>query len=422
MRVLALAAVVLLSACPTTEEPEPLDPNAPKYYSDIQPILQTHCVRCHYADGLGLGDFTDPDVVVGLAGAIVGEVEAGRMPPPASDPECRDYAGSAQLVLPEADKAVFREWRDGGAQLGDPADAVEGNFVETELADADTDFLMLEPYTPVYDDPALPGNEYRCFVLENTAPQTFFITGLSPIIDAQEIAHHIVVSRIDANDGDIPAHDPAEGFECADFNILSGLLGAWAPGMLPIEMPEGYGMRVSPDQNIIMQMHYFDSNPGTDYADQSGYAFRTEPEVDKEMLMIPIGSFDWTIPAGDDSFSHHESYSPTGLGFPVDVDIFGVFPHMHVLGKAWDYWVEHEGGKETCLSQSDVYDFNNQMTYMWNDKVRVGADDQLHFECTWNNSTSNPDRVVDPPQDTSWGEGTDSEMCFFFTYGAAASD
>lgn len=281
---------------------------------------------------------------------------------------------------------------------------------------------MTAAYTPRFADPSFPGNEYRCFVLENTEAETFFITGLSPVIDAQEIAHHIVVSRISADDEDIPAHDAQEGFECADFNILDGLLGAWAPGMLPIEMPEGYGMRVSPNQNIIMQMHYFDSDPGTDYPDRSGYAFRTAPQVDQEMLMIPIGSFDWMIPAGDDNFSHHESYSPAGLGIPLDVDIFGVFPHMHVLGKAWDYWVEDDAGNETCLSRSDVYDFDNQMTYMWTDKVRVAANDRLHFECTWNNSDSNDARVVDPPQNTSWGEGTDAEMCFFFTYGAIAQD
>ena len=59
MRILALAFVVVLSACPTAE-PNPVDPNAPKYYSDIQPIVQTHCVRCHYPGGLGLGDFAQP--------------------------------------------------------------------------------------------------------------------------------------------------------------------------------------------------------------------------------------------------------------------------------------------------------------------------------------------------------------------------
>jgi len=417
MRTLLLASVLLLVACPSVD-PGPVD--APLYYSDIQPIVQTHCIRCHHADGLGLGDFTDPAVVTGLAGASVGEVEAGRMPPPAGDPACRDYAGSAQLVLPEEHKATLRAWFDGGAQLGDEADAVEGNFVQLELTDADTEFRMVEAYTPQFADPTFPGNEYRCFVLENTATEDFFITGLSPIIDAQEIAHHIVVSRIGADDDEIPPHDPLQGFECVDFSILNGLLGAWAPGMLPIEMPEGYGMRVRPNQNIIMQMHYFDSNPEVEHPDRSGYAFRTAETVDQEMLMLPIGSFDWNIPAGDDSYSHHESYSPSELGVPVDVDIFGVFPHMHVLGSAWDFWLEDSDDDETCLSRSDTYDFDNQMTYVWTDKVRVKANDRLHFECTWNNSTSNPDRVVDPPQNTQWGEGTDAEMCFFFTYGAIA--
>jgi len=41
--------------------------------------------------------------------------------------------------------------------------------------------------------------------------------------------------------------------------------------------------------------------------------------------------------------------------------------------------------------------------------------DEIGFECTWNNSTSNPHLFHDPPIDIGYGERTDEEMCFAFT-------
>jgi len=411
--VLAALLAALLAGCTANGDD-------PTYYQDVQPIVQTYCVRCHFEGGLGAGDWTDADTVVALGETLVNAVEAGRMPPPASDPECRDYAGSHQLVMSAEAKTTLREWVDAGKPLGNPAEAVDGDPVAPTLADADTEFRMAAPYTPNFDDPNFPGNEYRCFVLPNDATEPFFVTGLSPLVDAQEIAHHIVISRID-KDAALPDHVAEEGFECSNFNILEDMLAGWAPGMAPVELPEGYGMRVAPDQNLIMQMHYYESDPTQTFSDQSGYAFRTTDAVDLNTLMIPLGSFNWTIPAGDDSFTDHGSVSLAGMGIPVDVDLFGVFPHMHVLGDSWRYWIEHDDGSTTCLSESDKYDFDNQMTYMWNDPPRVVGTDRIHFECTWNNSTSNPDRVYDEPRDTGFGEGTDEEMCFMFTYGAAAN-
>ena len=42
--------------------------------------------------------------------------------------------------------------------------------------------------------------------------------------------------------------------------VISGtgaMLGGWAPGMQPIELPEGVGILIQPDDYIIIQMHYY---------------------------------------------------------------------------------------------------------------------------------------------------------------------
>ena len=83
---------------------------------------------------------------------------------------------------------------------------------------------------------------------------------------------------------------------------------------------------------------------------------------------------------------------------------------MHILGKGYELSTDNE-----CLIASDNYDFDNQLTYMYHEPVTVPAGSNIHMSCTWNNSTSNPDLIIDPPQDIGYGERTDEEMCYAFT-------
>ena len=48
------------------------------------------------------------------------------------------------------------------------------------------------------------------------------------------------------------------------------------------------------------------------------------------------------------------------------------------------------------------------------DPVDIDANERVNMACTWNNSTSNPDLIINPPQDIGWGERTDQEMCYGF--------
>jgi len=387
----------------------------PTYYADVKPLLAQHCTRCHNSDGLGVGDFTDIEQVEAMAPAIQSAILDNRMPPPASDPGCQDYTGSDNLTLSDEEKATISAWIDGDTPLGDPADEPEIPIVSDQLADPDIVLMMDQAYTPAYTDDNNPGNEYRCFILEKPDDlSSFYITGMAPIIDQAAISHHAVLFT--ASDEELAPYredfEDGNGVDCIDdLNAIDGMLSAWAPGMLPIEFPEGHGVYVSEGQNIILQMHYYAGPDNVGIADQSGYAFDIAESVDTTVLMAPVGSFNFQIPANDDDYTHEESFYNSYL----DLKIFGIFPHMHVLGQRFSAAVEHADGSETCLVDGD-YDFDNQMTYQFTEPVAFGQGDQLRFSCNWNNSTSNPDLPVDEPQTTYYGERTDEEMCFFFSF------
>ena len=121
--------------------------------------------------------------------------------------------------------------------------------------------------------------------------------------------------------------------------------------------------------------------------------------------MAPLGIFDFTIPAGDDAYSISNTFQ-----LPLDVTLWGVFPHMHILGSGYEMSLEDQ-----CIVRSDKYDFDNQLTYMFNAPIDIKAEETISWSCTWNNSSSNPDLISNPPTDVGYGERTDEEMCYAFS-------
>lgn len=386
------------------------------WHADINPMMQQHCTRCHQPEGLGVGDFTDIEVVRSFSERIAVRTEAGTMPPPAADPECADYVGSEHLSLPDEKVDLFRQWMELEMPEGDPDTAPDDlPVLAEELTDADLTLLMPEPYEPAFADPQNPGNEYRCFVLDHGRDEDFYVTAFHPVIGEPALVHHVLLLTL--NEDDLPDdYDPAMGVDCmegrgGEIGDVDGMVAGWAPGMPPVEFNDGRGIRVSKDQHLVIQMHYYQAGPHVDgLADQSGYAVRTTSadQISTSMIMAPFGLHDFYIPAGDADHTETET-----IDLPVGGRVHAVFPHMHVLGKHYKVWLERDG-VEQCISEGD-YAFDNQISYVLKEPIPLQAGDKLNLSCTWDNSVDNPDRILETPVDTSFGERTDEEMCYAFS-------
>ena len=187
------------------------------------------------------------------------------------------------------------------------------------------------------------------------------------------------------------------------------MLGGWAPGMDVVEFEENTGLLIQPDDYIVIQVHYYQKPEMGEVLDQSGYAFKTSDEVDTVIQMLPLGPRDFTIPAGAEAHTENWSFET-----PLGMRVWGAFPHMHVLGTGYDFRVEKDG-TDHCLARSDGFDFENQLTYMFEEPFVVEGGDRFKMSCTWNNSPSNDNLIHNPPIDIGQGERTDEEMCFSFT-------
>jgi hypothetical protein len=127
--------------------------------------------------------------------------------------------------------------------------------------------------------------------------------------------------------------------------------------------------------------------------------------------MDVVGPVGFTIPAG--AARHVESESRPNMG--GEITIYGMLPHMHLLGKSYRAWLEDGTGGRTCLNEGR-YSFERQALYIYDEPVRWKPGQSFVAECTWDNSAANPGQIHTPPQDVPWGEGTSQEMCFMVVY------
>lgn len=406
-----LLSMLVLTACTTKEQDSATD--TVTWTKDIQPIVEQHCVRCHQEDGQGTGDFTSYEVVKSMAPLMLNAIDAGTMPPGSADPECHDYKDSEKFVVSDASRDLLATWIEAETPFGDDGDAQTYDRSQSQLENPNLVVTITEPYTPSFTDESNAKNEYRCFALEHGQTEPFYIKALHPKIDNAGMVHHVVLAK--ANDNAVlEGSDNIDGVDCIEDGAFIGgsyqdgaMLGGWAPGMSPVRFPDSAGLLVNPEDKIVIQMHYYQSDSlEANAQDQSGYEFEITTERPENVItMAPLGLHGFTIPAGDESYTFSDS-----LSLPISVNIWGIFPHMHVLGSGYEIKTEDE-----CLLASDNYDFDNQLTYLYDQPIYIPSGTDIQMSCTWNNSTSNPDLVLNPPQDVGYGERTDEEMCYAFT-------
>jgi len=377
-------------------------------------------------------DLTDPEVAIVLGERMAVRTADGTMPPLVADPDCHDYIGSERISMPDSAISVLAEWAAvpvDKRKVGKVEDRVAVPELKYELQEYDMEVRFPTAYNPPFNDAANPGNEYRCFALEHGRDETFWITAMSPVVDAHELVHHIVTYKIKADT--LPAnYDPNLGANCIEnASTGDGMLSGWAPGAFPIEFDPGYGVRVDPDDLIVVQMHYYDNGTQEDVADQSGFRFRTTTEAPIEVYMLPLGPLGFQIPPNTFDHEIQDSLTLPANALPYQVTIHGTFPHMHWAGKSYKAWIEYgpdspNSGEEECVVASkpegavpegeplpNMWDFDNQLTYMFDEPIVVSAGDKLTMKCSFDNPNTSP--IVN-------GERTDEEMCFAFTFASVS--
>ncbi|MCA9582395.1 MAG: hypothetical protein KC416_11415, partial [Myxococcales bacterium] len=290
----------------------------------------------------------------------------------------------------------------------------------------DPDYVagMASAYTPTNAQ----ADDYRCFIVEPdpVPPGDFYLTGYEVQPGQPSLVHHVILYGI-PDDRAASVRQKAENSNGVGFPCFGGVSGGidiplvlWAPGLGRVDMPEGTGFKIAKDRLLVMQVHYnLASDPAPDLTRIRMTAETTVPEpavavplVDTGFELPPEQAYVETSPKLDGSFVH----GAIPIGGDTNVKIYGVFPHMHTLGRTLKVNYTSTAG-DVCLVDVDRWDFNWQDSWWYDEPLIIGNDGvggKVEIQCGYDTSSRK--------ESVFWGDRTVDEMClnYLVVTGAAA--
>jgi mono/diheme cytochrome c family protein len=375
----------------------------PTWWQHVEPLVRSECHLCHgprplYGAPMSLVTYEDALAVHARVAARI-QRSSGQPPmPPAANGHLTDQ-----------EIALIALWSKNGAPEGTPPPS-EGQ-PDGGVAAPDSGHEEPEPpehpeeepylYLPVVAPQAAirPNTEdlYGCFrtVIETDRP--LHVVEIEPMLDELEVVHHILLFR----DGGRNYPEQKTGLLCAADTVLQGdweLLHGWAPGGGEMILPPEAGMKIEDGEHLVVQIHY--NNPGEQtLVDASGMMLKATAALRaNDAATLGVSSSGFSLPPGQPAVTTSGECTLT-----QPMKIFGYSPHMHLLGRGATLELVR-GGQTTTLVDVQSFAFESQILYPAEFDLLAG--DVLRVTCTFDTTSRT--------QTTSFGEGTQDEMCFMF--------
>jgi mono/diheme cytochrome c family protein len=329
--------------------------------------------------------------------------------------------------------AAIDNWVAGGALTGPATDAMcdttptnpDGTIKETEHTFGritpgpnETCYEFKVHQTQgVVDDTKFqiqPGEYYEQFYFEVPWPANQVATAYATLSDNAQVLHHWLLfstNELQAHGNHINA--PLPTLIGTDPILLAG----WAVGGPNLVAPDHVGfMLPDPGQRTInVQWHFYNSTSSVQ-EDGSSVQICTVPREMREHVggVTWLGTEDlngnvWFGGAGmppmqESTFTTTCNPGRNGVGADESIHIIGFEPHMHRIGKRMTTAVrEMDGSMRTIFDEPFV--FGSETHYYVDHELKPGQ--QLVTSCTFFN-----DNNFGVP----FGESSDTEMCYQFTF------
>lgn len=376
---------------------------------DIAPIVYQNCSGCHHEGEVAPFPLVSYHDVAKRAEQVAIVTQSHYMPPWKAAADCPEFVGDRRLT--DSQIALIQKWAAEGAPEGNPNDiAPPPHFASGwKLGAPDAVLQPKAAYTVAAD-----GNDiYRCFVIPTNYSEDRYLQAVEVHPGNHRVVHHIILYLDTSGKArQLALGDPSASYTSfggPGFNA-AGSLGGWAPGMDPVQMPQGTGILLPKGADIVMQVHYHkDGRPETDLT-QLGLYFAKYP-VDKRLRITAAINTAIAIPAGDSDYTARATV-------PVihDVTVLGVMPHMHLLGHDMTVTATLPDGTKQLLVKVPDWDFNWQTIYMYREPLHLPKGSSIDLVAHYDNSADNPRNPNIPPKFVTWGEQTTDEMCIAFVF------
>jgi len=353
------------------------------YAKHVAPILFQHCVECHRPGEVApfsLLSFADAKKRATMIATVTSE---RIMPPWKSVAGHGSFVGERRLTSEEIE--VIARWIDQGMPEGDAQDLpAPPQFTEGwKLGPPDIALTMDE----AYEIPAEGRDIYRNFVFELDIPPGKYLKAVDFRPLNRQIVHHaqlcmdVSEESRKADEADSAAGFPGVGNPPGQ--LLAGSMATWTPGHDPVPLPEGMSMPWKAGADFVLQLHLH--LIGKPEAEQSSLGFYlTDEPPQRSMLDMVLIDMDIDIPPGEQAYCTRAVQV-----MPVDVEVVGVFPHMHLIGHDFKLTAHPPEGDPISLLWIDDWDFNWQTYYQYVTPVKLTAGTRVVMEAVHDNSADN---------------------------------
>ncbi len=389
-----------------------VEAQTPTFNKDIAPVVFEYCAPCHRpgeAAPFPLLTYADARK---HAAQIAAVTRSRYMPPWLPAVGQGEFQGERRLT--ELQIAAIARWAANGSPEGSAADLPKPpRFTEGwQLGPPDLVVTLDRPYTL-----APSGSDvFRNFVLRVPVTSRRFVRAAEIRPGNQRIVHHanVLIDRTAsarARDG----VDGTPGFEGMDVKLETAGFEPdthflfWKPGTVYSTEPADMAWQLDPGTDLVLNMHLQPSGKPETLQPSIGLYFTDRAPTKLPMLVQLENDGALDIPAGRRDFVVTDH-----LRLPVDVDVLGVYPHAHYVGRDLEAMATLPDGTKRWLIHIPTWDINWQAVYRYRKPVFLPKGTVISMRYTYDNSAENPRNPSHPPQRVVSGDRSINEMAHFW--------
>ena len=249
-------------------------------------------------------------------------------------------------------------------------------------------------------------------VLPASVTRTRYVRAIEILPGNKQVVHHanVILDRGGMGRA-LDAKAPGPGFPGMDIEVASSTFEPdshflfWKPGTPAVPEPADMAWRLDPSTDLILNMHLQPSGRSERIQPSIGLHFTDSPPTRVPMLLQLEHDGALDIPPGDAAFTVTDE-----LQLPVDVQVLGVYPHAHYLGKVIEGTARLPDGTTRWLIRIPDWDLNWQAVYQLAEPLSLPKGTVLSMRWTFDNSVANERNPSTPPQRVRAGDRSTDEM------------